>query len=113
MLCFLIPNALSAVVSDRVAPIPPRGRVSSLATLFLGIAGIAFSEDMEIVVSASRIEEDARSSSSYVRVISPEVMARADNVPDALKTLPDISIITNAPGKAFISMGAFGDTFVR
>jgi len=109
MLCFLIPNALSAVVSDRVVPIPPRGRVSSLATLFLGIAGIAFSEDMEIVVSASRIEEDARSSSSYVRVISPEVMARADNVLNALKTLPDISIRTNAPGKGFISMGGFGE----
>jgi len=84
-----------------------RGLVSLI--LFLSAAGVAFSEDIEIVVSASRIEEDIRSSPSYVRIISPAVMARAESVLDALKILPDIGIKTNAPGKSSISMGGFGE----
>ena len=109
MLRFLIPSILSAGVPTRLARILPKRRALNLAILFLSAAKVALSEDMEIVVSASRIEEDVRSSSSYVRVIPPEVMARADDVLDALKILPDIAMKSNAPGKSFISLGGFGE----
>jgi len=98
----------SAGISTRMPLFLPTGGLMCLI-LFLEAANIAFPEDMEIVVSASRIEEDARSVSPYIRIISPEVIARADSVLDALKTLPDIAVKTNAPGKSFVSMGGFGE----
>ena len=99
----------SAGVSSRISHPLPAGGVMRLGILFLGVSGIVFSEDMEIVVSASRIEEDVRSSPSHIRVIPPEVLTRSDSVLDALRTLPDIAIKTNAPGRSFVSMGGFGE----
>ncbi|VDA99736.1 hypothetical protein S1OALGB6SA_809 [Olavius algarvensis spirochete endosymbiont] len=108
MFRFPIPGVLFAGVSARMAHLPSPGGLVSLI-LFLSAAGISFSEDMEIVVSASRIEEDARSDPSYVRIIPSEILTRVDGVLEALKILPDIGIRTNAPGKSSISMSGFGE----
>jgi len=108
MLCFSVPEILPIGVSTQISRL--LHRVLSLGALFLSFAGIVFSEDMEIVVSASRIEEGVRDSSSYVRVIPSEKVLRAGSVLDALKTLPDIAIRTNAPGKTSVSMGGFGES---
>jgi len=108
MFRFSIPGASSAVISTRMPLFLPPGSLVCLF-LLLEVTSITFPEDMEIVVSASRIEEDARSVSPYVRIIPPEILARAESVLDALKTLPDIAIKANAPGKSFVSMGGFGE----
>jgi iron complex outermembrane receptor protein len=83
-------------------------RLAALAGLAFVVSTFAFAET-EIIVTASRIEEDARSTPAYVRVISDEAIARGDTVLDALAALPDIAIKESSPGKEYISMGAFGE----
>jgi len=84
-------------------------RLLALLGLFLVVLTAVFSEEMEIVVTASRVEEDARSAPSYVRVIPEEDIQAGDTVLDALGNLPDIAIRESSPGKEYISMGGFGE----
>lgn len=97
-----IPSRLNAVEA-------PMSRFIALLGLFLVVLTTVFSEELEIVVTASRVEEDARSTPSYVRVIPEEVIRRGDTVLDALKTIPDIAVKESSPGKEYISMGGFGE----
>ncbi|MCK5249776.1 MAG: TonB-dependent receptor [Spirochaetaceae bacterium] len=84
-------------------------RLVALLGLSLVVLTAVFSEEMEIVVTASRVEEDARSTPSFVRIIPEDVIERGDSVLDALRTLPDIAIRESSPGKEYVSMGGFGE----
>lgn len=84
-------------------------RLAILLGLFLVVLTAVFSEELEIVVTASRVEEDARSTPAYVRVIPEDVVQRGDTVLDALRTLPDVAIKESSPGKEYVSMGGFGE----
>ena len=83
-------------------------RLTALLGL-LAVFSTALLADTEIIVTASRVEEDARSAPAYVRVIPEEDIRRGDTVLDALRNLPDISIKESSPGKEYISMGGFGE----
>ncbi|MCK5675275.1 MAG: TonB-dependent receptor [Spirochaetales bacterium] len=65
--------------------------------------------DVEIIVTASRIEEDSKTTPAYVRVIPEEEIDKKTTVLDVLKTIPDISVRELSPAKQSISMGGFGD----
>jgi len=82
-------------------------RLTALLGL-LAVLSTALFAETEIIVTASRVEEDARSTPAYVRVISEEEIRRGDTVLDALRSLPDISIKESSPGNEYISMGGFG-----
>ena len=84
-------------------------RLLALLGLFSVVLTTVFSEEMEIVVTASRVEEDARTAPAYVRVIPEEDIQKGDTVLDALRTLPDVAIRGTSPGKEYISMGGFGE----
>lgn len=72
------------------------------------VSATAFA-DVEIIVTASRIEEDSNTTPAYVRVIPEEEIQKASTVLDVLKTIPDISVREFSPAKQSISMGGFGD----
>ncbi|RKX89632.1 MAG: hypothetical protein DRZ90_16970 [Spirochaetes bacterium] len=84
-------------------------RLLALLGLFSVVLTAVFSEEMEIVVTASRVKEDSRSAPAYVRVIPEEDIQKGDTVLDALRALPDIAIRGSSPGKEYISMGGFGE----
>lgn len=65
--------------------------------------------DVEIIVTASRIEEDSKTTPAYVRVIPEEEIQKELSILDVLKTIPDISIRETSPAKQSISMGGFGE----
>ena len=83
-------------------------RIAAL-TGFVFCCVIDIFAQVEVVVTASRVEEDARSTPAYVRVIPEEVVQRGRDVLDALRSIPDISIVSTSPGKEYISMGGFGE----
>ncbi|MDF1569808.1 MAG: hypothetical protein P1P77_17460, partial [Spirochaetaceae bacterium] len=66
-------------------------RLTALLGL-LAVLSTALFAETEIIVTASRVEEDARSTPAYVRVIPEEEIRRGDTVLDALRSLPDVSI---------------------
>ena len=66
--------------------------------------------EVEIVVTASRVEEDVRSTPAYVRTIHEDEIRKGQTVLDALRSIPDITIRTFSPGEQSISMGGFGET---
>jgi len=72
------------------------------------VSTVAFA-DVEIIVTASRIEEDSKTTPAYVRVIPEEEIDKKATVLDVLKTIPDISVRELSPAKQSISMGGFGD----
>ncbi|MCK5200640.1 MAG: TonB-dependent receptor [Spirochaetales bacterium] len=80
-----------------------------LIIILLAMVSAAAFADVEIIVTASRIEEDSRTTPAYVRVIPEEEIQDESTVLDVLKTIPDISIREFSPAKQAISMGGFGD----
>jgi iron complex outermembrane receptor protein len=82
--------------------------------VFAGIAVGAFAADVEIVVVASRIPEESRTTPAVVRVISEEDIERSDTVLDALSRIPSVRVVSSSPGDAYVSMGGFGENgFMR
>ncbi len=81
-----------------------------LVIILLTLVSAAAFADVEIIVTASRIEEDSRTTPAYVRVIPEEEISEGTTVLEVLKTLPDISIKEVSPAKQSISMGGFGDS---
>ncbi len=77
--------------------------------ILLALVSTAAFADVEIIVTASRIEEDSKTTPAYVRVIPEEEINQKATVLDVLKTIPDISIREFSPAKQSISMGGFGD----
>ena len=77
--------------------------------ILLALVSIAAFADVEIIVTASRIEEDSKTTPAYVRVIPEEEIDTKTTVLDVLKTIPDISVREVSPAKQSISMGGFGD----
>ena len=80
-----------------------------IITILLALVSAAAFGDVEIIVTASRIEEDSKTTPAYVRVIPEEEISKNSTVLDVLKTIPDISIKETSPGKSHISMGGFGE----
>jgi len=80
-----------------------------LIIILLAFVSAAAFADVEIIVTASRIEEDSKTTPAYVRVIPEEEIHKESTILDALKTIPDISIREFSPAKQAISMGGFGD----
>ena len=78
-------------------------------SFLLTMVSVAVFADVEIIVTASRIEEDSKTTPAYVRVIPEEEISRESTVLDVLKTIPDISVREVSPAKQSISMGGFGD----
>ncbi len=72
------------------------------------VSATAFA-DVEIIVTASRVEEDSKTTPAWVRVIPEEEISKKTTVLEALKTIPDISVREVSPAKQSISMGGFGD----
>ena len=83
-------------------------RTLALFGLLAVLSTAAFAE-MEIVVTASRVEEETRTEPAYVRIIPEDVVQRGDTVLDALRTLPDVAVLEPSAGKEYVSMGAFGE----
>ncbi len=81
-------------------------RIIIILLAFVSTAAFA---DVEIIVTASRIEEESKTTPAYVRVIPEEEIDKKTTVLDVLKTIPDISIREFSPAKQSISMGGFGD----
>ena len=81
-------------------------RIISMILAFLSVSIFA---DVKVVVTASRIEEDSKTTPAYVRVIPKEEISKETTVLDVLKTIPDISIRETSPAKQSVSMGGFGD----
>lgn len=77
--------------------------------ILLALVSAAAFADVEIIVTASRIEEDSKTTPAYVRVIPEEEINKKATVLDVLKTIPDISVKEVSPAKQSISMGGFGD----
>lgn len=80
-----------------------------LIIILLTVMSAAAFADVEIIVTASRIEEDSKTTPAYVRVIPEEEIQEESTILDVLKTIPDISIREFSPAKQAISMGGFGD----
>ena len=80
-----------------------------LIIILLAMVSAAAFADVEIIVTASRIEEDSKTTPAYVRVIPEEEIDKKTTVLDVLKTIPDISIREFSPARQSISMGGFGD----
>ena len=88
-------------------------RLLGIAVL-AGIAAGAVAADVEIVVVASRIPEESRTTPAIVRVISEEDIERSDTVLDALSRIPSVRVVSSSPGDAYVSMGGFGENgFMR
>lgn len=81
-------------------------RIIFIMLAFVSAAAFA---DVEIIVTASRIEEDSKTTPAYVRVIPEEEINKKTTIMDVLKTIPDISVRELSPAKQSISMGGFGD----
>ncbi len=77
--------------------------------ILLAVVSAAAFADVEIIVTASRIEEDSKTTPAYVRVIPEEEIQEESTILDVLKTIPDISVREFSPAKQAISMGGFGD----
>ena len=77
--------------------------------ILLALVSTAAFADVEIIVTASRIEEDSKTTPAYVRVIPEEEIDKKATVLDVLKTIPDISVREVSPAKQSVSMGGFGD----
>lgn len=77
--------------------------------ILLALVSASVFADVEIIVTASRIEEDSKTSPAWVRVISEEEIEKKTTVLDVLKTIPDIYVREVSPAKQSVSMGAFGD----
>ncbi len=80
-----------------------------LIIILLAVVSAAAYADVEIIVTASRIEEDSKTTPAWVRVIPEEEIDKKATVLDVLKTIPDISVREVSPAKQSISMGGFGD----
>ena len=63
------------------------------------VSATAFA-DVEIIVTASRINEDSRSTPAYVRVIPEDEIQEESSILNILKDIPDISIKETSPGKS-------------
>jgi len=83
--------------------------VKRIIIILLAFVSTAAFADVEIIVTASRIEEDSKTTPAYVRVIPEEEIDKKTTVLDVLKTIPDISVREVSPAKQSISMGGFGD----
>jgi iron complex outermembrane receptor protein len=83
-------------------------RLTALLGL-LAVLSTALFAETEIIVTASRVEEDARSTPAYVRVIPEEDIRRGDTVLDALRSLPDVAIRGYSSSEEYVSMGGFGE----
>ncbi len=81
-------------------------RIIFIVLAFLSVYAFA---DVEIIVTASRIEEDSKTTPAYVQVIPEEEINKKTTILDVLKTIPDISVREVSPAKQSISMGGFGD----
>jgi outer membrane cobalamin receptor len=83
--------------------------VTRIIIILLAVVSAAAFADVEIIVTASRIEEDSKTTPAYVRVIPEEEIQKESTILDVLKTIPDISVREVSPAKQSISMGGFGD----
>lgn len=83
-------------------------RLWTVIGLFFVVSFSVFAE-LEVVVTASRVEEDGRAAPAYVRIISDEEIAQGNTVLDALRKLPDLSVVAESPGKEYVSFGGFGE----
>lgn len=84
------------------------------SAVFAGIAAGLFAADVEIVVVASRIPEESRTTPAVVRVIPEEEIERSDTVLDALSDVPGVSVVRSSSGDAYVTMGGFGENgFMR
>jgi iron complex outermembrane recepter protein len=83
--------------------------VKRIIFILLAVLSTTVFADVEIVVTASRIEEDSKTTPAYVRIIPEEEITNKTTVLDVLKTIPDISVREVSPAKQSISMGGFGD----
>jgi len=82
--------------------------------VFAGIAAGARAADVEIIVVASRIAEESRTTPAVVRVISEEDIERSDTLLDALSLVPSVRVVSSSPGDSSVSMGGFGENgFMR
>ena len=79
--------------------------ITIILLAFLSTAAFA---DVEIIVTASRIEEDSKTTPAYVRVIPEEEIDKKATILDVLKTIPDIAVRELSPAKQSITMGGFG-----
>ncbi len=77
--------------------------------LVLAFLSVSIFAEVQIIVTASRIDEDSKTTPAYVRVIPDSEIEKGTTVLDALKTIPDISVKETSPAKQSVSMGGFGD----
>lgn len=64
---------------------------------------------VEIVVQASRIEEDSQEVPASVTIIDEEDLGYSPTVLDALSKVTDLVIVTTTPGDSSITMSGFGE----
>jgi len=77
--------------------------------LVLAFLSVSLFAEVQIIVTASRIDEDSKTTPAYVRVIPESEISKGTTVLDVLKTVPDISVKETSPAKQSVSMGGFGD----
>ncbi len=80
-----------------------------IISFILALLSVSLFADVEVVVTASRIPENAKTTPAYVRVIPAKDIKAGETILDVLQTIPDISVKETSPGKPYISMGGFGD----
>lgn len=62
-----------------------------------------------IVITASRIPEAYRSTAGVIRVIGEEELDRASTLLEALESVPELQVVSSAPGSEYVTMGGFGE----
>lgn len=81
--------------------------------IFMSLMGTIFSlstvSAVEVVVTASRIEEDGDTVPASVSIIDEEELGDSPTVLDALSKVPEVIIVTTIPGSSYITMSGFGD----
>lgn len=80
-----------------------------VATLLATPALFAQEPPDPIVITASRIPETYRSTAGVVRVIGEEELDRASTLLEALKSVPEVQVVSSAPGSRYVTMGGFGE----
>lgn len=80
-----------------------------LITLFAFAPSLA-AQEQGVVVVGSRIPEEYRSTPGVIRVIDREELSRSADILEALESVPELQVVSTAPGRRSVSMGGFGES---